>query len=46
VNFPARDNRANGVTVQLGTGGVLWVTFEGKYANAEVVFDVTGYFTM
>jgi hypothetical protein len=44
LNFPARDNRANGVTVQLGAGGVLWVTFEGRNGTANVVFDVTGYF--
>ena len=47
VNFPAMDNRANGVTAPLGTGGVLWVTFVGTAGTrADVVFDVTGYFTM
>ena len=46
LNFPPGDNRANGVTVQLGAGGVLWVTYEGVNGPADVVFDVTGYFTM
>ncbi len=46
LNFPPGDNRANGVTVQLGAGGVLWVTYEGVKGPADVVFDVTGYFTM
>jgi hypothetical protein len=45
LNFPARDNRANGVTVRLGSG-LLWVTYQGTGGNADVVFDVTGYFTM
>jgi hypothetical protein len=47
LNFPVSDVRANGVTVPLGAGGVLWVTFTGvPGAKAAVVFDVTGYFTM
>jgi hypothetical protein len=45
LNFPARDIRANGVTVPLGEGGVLWITFVGRSgARADFVFDVTGYF--
>jgi hypothetical protein len=45
LNFPAGDIRANGVTVPLGDGGVLWITFVGKSgARADFVFDVTGYF--
>jgi hypothetical protein len=45
INFPARDIRANAVTVRLGTGGVLWVTFTGTSGtSADAVFDVTGYF--
>src|SRR6185436_16974557 len=42
-------NRANGVTVALGTTGtpgrlsVTWVSAAG--ATAQVIFDVTGYFT-
>jgi len=35
-----------GVTVPLGTDGVLWVTCSGtRYTYFEVTFDVTGYFT-
>jgi len=45
LNFPVKDVRANGVTVPLGSGGVLWVTYTGIPGNtAAVVFDVTGYF--
>ena len=45
LNFPTGDNRANGVTVQLGTGGKLTVTFVGTAGkSADVIFDVTGYF--
>ena len=45
LNFPRGDMRANAVTVPLGAGGVLWVTFEGSAgARADVIFDVAGYF--
>jgi outer membrane protein assembly factor BamB len=46
LNFPVGDDRANGVTVSLGTNGTLAVTYAaaaGKQTN--VIFDVTGYFT-
>jgi hypothetical protein len=47
LNFPVADDRANGVSVALGTGGVLWVTYVGAGSGptAHVLFDVTGYFT-
>ena len=47
LNFPVKDDRANGVTVALGTGGTLSVTYVGATspATAHVIFDVTGYFT-
>jgi hypothetical protein len=45
INFPAGDIRANAVTVPLGAGGKLWITFVGGAGKkADVVFDVTGYF--
>jgi hypothetical protein len=45
LNFPAWDTRANGVTIPLGAGGVLWVTFVGTAGSrADFIFDVTGYF--
>jgi hypothetical protein len=46
LNFPVGDDRANGVTVALGTGGTLSVTFVAPSAGpiAHVIFDVTGYF--
>ena len=45
LNFPLGDNRANGVTVPLGIGGILGITYVAAAGNtAQAVFDVTGYF--
>ena len=45
LNFPVKDNRANGVTVALGPGGTLSATYvAGSGARTDIVFDVTGYF--
>ena len=46
LNFPVGDNRANGVTAPLGSGGVLWITYVGSVGGAttDLLFDVTGYF--
>ena len=46
LNFPVGDDRANAVTVALGAGGTLSVTYVGSAAgsSAQVIFDVTGYF--
>ncbi len=47
LNFPRDDDRANSVTVGLGPGGLLWVTYAAPNLGptAQAVFDVTGYFT-
>ena len=48
LNFPVGDDRANGVTVALsGAGGSLSVTYAAPTLGptAQVIFDVTGYFT-
>jgi serine protease inhibitor ecotin len=47
LNFPYGDDRANAVTVALGSGGVLWVTYAAPTLGptAQVIFDVTGFFT-
>ena len=47
LNFPKNDDRANAVTVALGTGGTLSVTYAAPTLGsiAHVIFDVTGYFT-
>ncbi|HEU4673237.1 MAG TPA: hypothetical protein VFS32_10085 [Candidatus Limnocylindrales bacterium] len=47
INFPKGDNRANNVTVKLGSGGTLSATFVGANGSdkAHLLFDVTGYFT-
>jgi hypothetical protein len=47
LNFPKGDDRANGVTAALGAGGTLSVTYATPTAGAtaDVIFDVTGYFT-
>jgi hypothetical protein len=48
LNFPLADNRANGVTVPLGSNGTnktLWISYIAHGgATADVVFDVSGYF--
>jgi hypothetical protein len=45
LNFPVGDNRANGVTVALGDGGTLSVTYASSAGRTtQAVFDVTGYF--
>ena len=46
LNVPLGDTRANGVTVQLGSGGQLGAVWVGKPGStAHLVFDLTGYFT-
>ncbi len=47
LNFPLNDDRANAVTVALGTGGKLYVTYAAPTTGptAQAIFDVTGYFT-
>jgi hypothetical protein len=46
LNFPLSDDRANAVTVALGGGGALSVTYAGPTPGptAHAIFDVTGYF--
>jgi subtilisin family serine protease len=44
LNFPVGDNRANGVTVALGSGGTLSITYLADSGSTDFVFDVTGYF--
>jgi hypothetical protein len=47
LNFPMGDDRANAVTVALGAGGTLSITYAASTLGptAQVIFDVTGYFT-
>ncbi len=47
LNFPLGDDRASGVTVALSGAGTLSVTYAAPSpgATAQVLFDVTGYFT-
>jgi hypothetical protein len=46
LNFPVGDDRANGVTVALGDGGILDITYvsPNNGTSAHAIFDVTGYF--
>jgi hypothetical protein len=46
INFPVRDNRANGVTVALSTQGTIDAWYYGYPGNAslDVIIDVTGYY--
>jgi hypothetical protein len=47
INFPVGDDRADAVTVQLGSGGTLSITFvaPSNGPTVQAIFDVTGYFT-
>ncbi len=45
INFPAGDNRANGVTVALSGSGTLNAIYRAAAgATTHLLFDVTGYF--
>jgi glucose/arabinose dehydrogenase len=45
LNFPIADDRANGLTVALGSGGMLSALFQGAAGSStHLVFDVTGYY--
>jgi Fibronectin type III domain len=47
INFPAADSRSTGVTVPLGSGGKLSLTYGAPAGNtAAGTFDVTGYFVI
>ncbi len=47
LNFPLNDSRANGVTMPLTGTGTLWATYVGPAGSrANLIFDVTGYFTV
>ncbi len=46
INVPLGDTRANGVTLGLAANGGLWATYVASAgARANLVFDVTGFFT-
>lgn len=46
LNFPVGDDRANGVSVAIGSGGTLSVTYVADPgATAQAIFDVTGYYS-
>ena len=46
VNAPVRDNRANNLVVALDSTGSLTAVFVGTSgSSADLIFDVTGYFT-
>jgi hypothetical protein len=47
LNFPMADDRANAVAVGLGSGGTLSITYAAPTLGptAQVIFDVTGYYT-
>jgi hypothetical protein len=45
LDFPKADARSTGVTVTLGTGGKLSVTYSALAGSTtQVIFDVSGYF--
>ena len=44
LNFPTRDNRANGATVPLASNGSLQVIYVAPAGQADLLLDVTGYY--
>ena len=46
LNFPLRDNRANGVTVPLSPTGTFFAVYKSTVVGARthLIFDVTGYY--
>jgi len=45
INFGANQDVANGVTVPLGSGGVICLTYVAKPGGrVDVILDITGYF--
>jgi hypothetical protein len=45
INFPAKDNRANGITVGLSDQGTVAVMFSGSGGTVtDFIIDVTGYY--
>jgi hypothetical protein len=47
INFPKGDSRSAGMTVTLGAGGKLSVTYGGGAGTSvDIYFDVTGYFVV
>jgi hypothetical protein len=46
LNFPLNDDRANAVTVALGAGGTLSVTYVDPWTDqsAQAIFDASGYY--
>lgn len=46
INFPVKDDRANGMTVALSTQGTLDAWFGATTgAKVDIIIDVTGYYT-
>jgi hypothetical protein len=47
INFPANDTRSTGVTVPIGSGGMISVTYGAPVGNTiDVIFELTGYFVL
>jgi len=44
LNFPTRDNRANGATVPLASNGSLQVIYVAPAGQADLLLDITGYY--
>jgi hypothetical protein len=47
INFPVRDNRANGLTVALSGTGTVDAYYRGASSSSsiDIIIDVTGYYT-
>ena len=44
INFPAGDNRANGVTVPLNADGDLVLRYNASGGTSHAILDISGYF--
>lgn len=45
LNFPVGDIRANGLTVPIGPGGMVSAVYKAPGGTANLILDVTGYFS-
>ncbi len=45
INFPLGDNRANGLTIPLAGDGSIAAVYKASSASADLLLDVTGYYS-
>jgi hypothetical protein len=45
LNFAVGETRANGLTIAIGSGGKLSAVYKARSGTANVILDVTGYYS-